>query len=128
MNKVLSWAYKVLAEIQQPPLGIEIFRKVPWSIVYKIITKNKIYYLKVSHATYSIEAKILGFFQQHNFKHTPKIISYNPKLNSILVENAGQNFHQIYNTIYQHHLYKKVINHSSYAQSQINYSCFLTPA
>ncbi len=123
INQALSWALNFLSSLNKKVIDAAIFRQVPWSIVYRIKTKEEIYYLKLSHPIYSIEGKLLFFFQQHHFQHVPKIIAFNENLNAILLENAGENFHKLFDGQYQHSWIKKAIKY--YAKLQINSTNYL---
>ena len=96
MNHALIWAFQCLNRLNKKIIDVKLFRKVPWSIVYHIQVHDEVYFLKVTHPMYSIEGKILYFFEKHHFQHVPRILGFNEKLNAILLENAGESFYQLF--------------------------------
>ncbi len=104
MPKIMAWVQKILLKHHVTILNYEIFRHVPWSIVYQIWTDHGLYFLKVSHPIYSDEWKILNYFQQHHYYHTPVMIAYNEQLNGVLLKDGGENLHKIFQEHYIHKL------------------------
>jgi hypothetical protein len=123
MNQALIWAFRKLNGLNQKINDVKVFRKVPWSIVYHIQTHDGVYYLKVSHPIYSIEGKILCFFEKYHFQHVPRIVGFNQNLNAILLENAGENCYKLFHGNYYHFCLQRAIKY--YAKLQIHASNYL---
>lgn len=120
MLKVMKWAQRILKKHHISIFQYKIFRHVPWSIVYQIMTDHGLYYLKVSHPIYSDEWKILNYFQQHHYHHTPVMIAYDEQMNSVLLKDGGENLHQIFQEHYIHKLMLKALD--QYADIQVKSS------
>lgn len=124
MNKHILWAKDVFSHYHEKILEIQTFRQVPWSVVYRILTLKGIYFLKATHPLYPDEWKILKYFNQHHYLHVPKMLAYHPEYNSILLHDAGPNFHDFLHGQYMHKLILKVIK--NYASIQLKSSQDIT--
>lgn len=120
MPKITNWAKNVLLRHDIQVDGVRVFRQVPWSIVYLISTNKGKYFLKKSHDIYSDEWKILNFFQKYHYDHIPKMLAYHPQWNCILLEDAGENIHELCKGQYCHKLMLKLIDY--YADIQVKSS------
>lgn len=123
MPKIMAWVQKILLKHHVAISKYEIFRHVPWSIVYRIFTDDGVYFLKSSHVIYSDEWKILNHFQHYHYLHTPVMIAYHQKSNSILLKDAGHSAHTCLQGRYSHKMMLKVIDY--YADIQVKSSHYL---
>ncbi len=110
----LQWAAQYLSKehliVQAHQKKIE----TPYSIVHKIETNERPFYLKQVPESLFLEADTLIFLSEHGCTNIPQVIARNDELHCFLMSSVGNNALR--------HLFKRRVNLSLLSQGILNYT------